>query len=82
MIGGVTYQEITNQGLQILIGNENHFLEVDNIIICAGQDSLHNLYDDLHKAGVNTHLIGGAAEAIELDAERAIEQGTKLAINF
>ena len=54
-------------------------LEVDNIVLCAGQEPLRKLLEPLRNAGVKTHLIGGADEAGELDAKRAIDQGTRLA---
>jgi 2,4-dienoyl-CoA reductase (NADPH2) len=54
-------------------------LAVDNIVLCAGQEPLRELLEPLRNAGVKTHLIGGADEATELDAKRAIDQGTRLA---
>ena len=58
---------------------EPQLLPVDNIVICAGQDPLRELYDGLVEAGQNVHLIGGADVAAELDAKRAINQGSRLA---
>ena len=54
-------------------------LEVDNVVICAGQESVRDLEDGLRRKGIEPHLIGGAALAVELDAKRAIRQGTELA---
>jgi 2,4-dienoyl-CoA reductase (NADPH2) len=76
---GVTYQEINNQGL--LIGHEggSRLLQVDNVVICAGQESERGLADQLTAEKIGHHLIGGALLAAELDAERAIRQGVELA---
>jgi len=79
MMNMVQYTKIDDQGLHIELNNESRILEVDNVIICAGQDSHRELYDDLVEAKVSVHLIGGADKAIELDAKRAIKQGTELA---
>ena len=54
-------------------------LEVDNVVICAGQESVRDLEDGLRRKGIEPHIIGGAALAVELDAKRAIRQGTELA---
>ena len=54
-------------------------LEVDNIVVCAGQEPVRDLEDELRRCGVEPHIIGGAAMAAELDAKRAIRQGTELA---
>jgi len=82
MIGGVNYEQISDQGLHISIGEDQkdaQILKVDNIIICAGQTSERTLADDLKKLGKACHIIGGADVAAELDAKRAINQGSKLA---
>ncbi len=63
----------------LLIGDKAEVLEVDNVIICAGQLPLRDLYEPLKSKGVSVHLIGGADEAKELDAKRAIDQGARLA---
>ena len=76
MMPGCEYLKIDDAGLHIRIGNEERVLDVDNIIICAGQESLTELKDGL---SVPVHLIGGAHLATELDAKRAIDQGTRLA---
>ncbi len=78
-IDGVTYEKIDDQGLHINIDGFYKLLEVDNIVICAGQEPLNALFEPLKEAGISTHIIGGAFEARELDAKMAIEQGSKLA---
>ena len=85
MISGVTYHKISDKGL--FISRENgeampELLEVDTIVLCAGQISNSELYDDLKSSGVDCHLIGGAKNAGELDAKRAIDQGTRLALSI
>ena len=79
MLGGVSYQRIDDQGLHIRVGDEERCLEVDQVVICAGQEPLRELLDPLKNAGRSVHLIGGADIAAELDAKRAIAQGSKLA---
>lgn len=79
MIPGVTYQKVDDQGLHIEVNGETRCLEVDNVIICAGQEPLRELHQGLLDAGMTTHLIGGADVAAELDAKRAINQGARLA---
>jgi 2,4-dienoyl-CoA reductase (NADPH2) len=82
MIGGVHYERITPQGLWVSIGEkrkEQRLIECDTVVLCAGQEPLRELQAPLQAAGVNVHLIGGAHEAAELDAKRAIDQGTRLA---
>ena len=80
MINGASYERISEQGLHITVDGVERVLEVDNVIICAGQEPLRAMYDDLQAAGISTHLIGGALEAGELDAKRAILNGTQLAL--
>jgi 2,4-dienoyl-CoA reductase (NADPH2) len=82
MIGGVHYERITPQGLLVSIGEkrkEQRLIECDTVVLCAGQEPLRELRAPLQAAGVSVHLIGGAHEAAELDAKRAIDQGTRLA---
>ena len=82
MIGGVNYEEITSKGLHISTGEarENpQLLEVDTIVLCAGQLPERTLADELEAAGKTPHIIGGADVAAELDAKRAISQGSILA---
>ncbi len=80
MLGEVQYQRIDDDGLHILVKGEPQVLKVDNIVICAGQEPLRELYEPLQALGIPVHLIGGADEARELDAKRAIEQATSVAI--
>mgnify|MGYP000196772489 FL=1 len=79
MINMVQYTKIDDQGLHIELNNESRILEVDNVIMCTGQNPNRELHDALVEANMNVHLIGGADEASELDAKRAIKQGTELA---
>jgi len=79
-IDEISYEKITSEGLYIIRNGESRLLDVDNIIVCAGQVSENRLYDQLVSKGVKTHLIGGAKEAGELDAKRAIEDGTLIAL--
>lgn len=78
-MNGVEYIKIDDQGLHILRNNRKEILEVDNVIICAGQLPLRTLQDPLVNAGIQVHLIGGADFAKELDAKRAINQASRLA---
>ncbi|AII09727.1 2,4-dienoyl-CoA reductase (NADPH2) [Rhodococcus wratislaviensis] len=81
-LSGVNYERIDDDGLHITFGAKREkprTLAVDNVVICAGQESVRDLVDELTVAGVTTHVIGGADVAAELDAKRAIEQGTRLA---
>ena len=79
MLGNVSYQRIDDQGLHVRIGEEDRCLEVDHVVICAGQEPLRELLEPLQQAGRSVHLIGGADVAAELDAKRAIAQGSRLA---
>lgn len=79
MMNDLTYLKIDDQGLHIEVKGEEQVLAVDNVIICAGQLPLRNLQEPLEKAGAKVHLIGGADFAAELDAKRAIDQGSRLA---
>lgn len=78
-LAGCEYVGIDDEGLHIRIDGEPRRLEVDSIVVCAGQESVRELVDPLQAAGVEAHVIGGADEAAELDAKRAIDQGTRLA---
>ena len=80
MIGGVSYQKIDDKGLHYSKDNESEVLEVDNIIICAGQESENELVYSLRGRNINYHVIGGAFMAKELDAKYAIEEGYKLGV--
>ena len=79
MIGGVTYQAITDQGLLVTRDGVEELIEVDDVVLCAGQISDRSLADRLALAGITAHVIGGADVATELDAKRAIDQGARLA---
>ena len=78
-ISGATYDRIDDAGLHLTVDGKSQVLDVDHVVVCAGQESVRGLYDDLVAAGRKVHLIGGADVAAELDAKRAIEQGTRLA---
>ncbi|MFN0298244.1 FAD-dependent oxidoreductase [Acinetobacter albensis] len=79
MIAGASYEKIDDQGLHILVNGQATVLEVDNVVICAGQEPFTAMFEQLKAEGKNVHLIGGAKEAGELDAKRAIRQGADLA---
>jgi 2,4-dienoyl-CoA reductase (NADPH2) len=79
MLHSCSYTRIDDQGLHLTVDGSPRVLEVDHVIICAGQVPDRDLVSDLESAGVAFHLIGGADVASELDAKRAIAQGTKLA---
>ncbi|MCL4682824.1 MAG: NADPH-dependent 2,4-dienoyl-CoA reductase [Rhodocyclaceae bacterium] len=79
MLAGVSYEKIDDAGLHLRLGDESQVLDVDTIVMCAGQEPRRELLDDLKKAGVAVSLIGGADVAAELDAKRAIDQGTRAA---
>ena len=79
MLSGCEYQKIDDDGLHIIVNEQTQILDVDHVIICAGQDPLRELHEPLQQLGANVHLIGGADVAAELDAKRAIDQGTRLA---
>ncbi|EMF0719025.1 NADPH-dependent 2,4-dienoyl-CoA reductase [Citrobacter freundii] len=82
MIPAVSYQKIDDEGLHVLINGEPLIFDVDHVIICAGQEPKRELVDPLHAAGKTVHLIGGCDVAMELDARRAIAQGTWLALEI
>ena len=79
MIAGVNYLNVDDNGLWIEIAGEERCLDVDNVIICAGQEPFRALVAGLEQHGIKPHLIGGADVAAELDAKRAIRQGAELA---
>ncbi|AMA46658.1 NADPH-dependent 2,4-dienoyl-CoA reductase [Pseudomonas alabamensis] len=80
MLNSVEYLKIDDAGLHVRIaGGEPQVLEVDNVVICAGQEPLRDLYEALVASGQSTHLVGGADVAAELDAKRAINQASRLA---
>jgi 2,4-dienoyl-CoA reductase (NADPH2) len=79
MLAGVSYDGIDDAGLHISIDGAAQVLEVDNVVLCTGQEPLRDLLGPLKAAGVTTHLVGGADVATELDAKRAIRQASELA---
>lgn len=79
MMSEVAYKKIDDQGLHIEVKGKTQVLDVDHVVICAGQLPLQQLYTELKDSGVAVHLIGGAKEARELDAKRAIEDAARLA---
>ncbi|HEY8266613.1 MAG TPA: FAD/NAD(P)-binding oxidoreductase, partial [Steroidobacteraceae bacterium] len=79
MLAGVTYERIDDRGLAIRVGAESRMLAVDNVVICAGQEPRLDLLAGLASAGIKAHLIGGSKLATELDARRAIDDGSRLA---
>ena len=79
MINAVSYNKIDDDGLHITLKGKPQIIEVDTIVICAGQESNRELKEGLESAGMTVHLIGGAERAVELDAKRAIDQGARLA---
>ena len=80
MIAGVTYNKIDDAGLHISVGDQQSVIAADTIVLCAGQEPQRELQAELLAAGCSVHLIGGADEATELDAKRAIKQGFELAL--
>jgi len=81
-LSGVNYERIDDDGLHITFGPKRtgaRVLPVDNVVICAGQESVRGLETVLRDKGIAVHVIGGAARAAELDAKRAIREGTELA---
>jgi 2,4-dienoyl-CoA reductase (NADPH2) len=82
MWSGVTYRRVDDLGLHITREGKDYTLNVDNVVICAGQEPLRELEAGLKAKGITPHLIGGADVAAELDAKRAIDQGTRLALKI
>ena len=80
MLAGVKYDKIDDAGLHIRVDGAAQLLAVDTIVICAGQEPRRELVAGLEAAGIPIQLIGGADVATELDAKRAIEQGTEVAL--
>ncbi|QUX29220.1 NADPH-dependent 2,4-dienoyl-CoA reductase [Nocardiopsis akebiae] len=78
-VAGAEYDRIDDEGLHLTVDGEKRVLDVDTVVVCAGQEPLRDLADELTASGRAVHLIGGADEAAELDAKRAIDQGTRLA---
>ena len=82
MLAAVEYQRIDDSGLHITVGEQPRTLAVDSVVVCAGQESRRDLYDELVAANMPTHVVGGADVAAELDAKRAIDQATALAVSL
>ena len=82
MLAGVTYDKIDDEGLHVHLGKEAVTLAVDNVVVCAGQTPNRDLVDALLQAGQIVHVVGGADEARELDAKRAIAQAARLAAHL
>jgi 2,4-dienoyl-CoA reductase (NADPH2) len=81
-LSGVNYERVSDEGLHISFGPNRQrprLLTVDNVVVCAGQEPVRDVEDELRRIGIDPHIIGGAAFAVELDAKRAIKQGTELA---
>ncbi|WP_449446269.1 oxidoreductase [Thermomonas brevis] len=79
MLGGVEYLGMDEAGLHIRVDGSDQTLAVDHVVVCAGQEPRRELFDDLVARGGKPHLIGGAKLAAELDAKRAIDEGSRLA---
>ncbi|MYT78005.1 2,4-dienoyl-CoA reductase (NADPH2) [Streptomyces sp. MnatMP-M77] len=79
MIAGASYDLIDDEGIHLTVDRERRVLPVDTVVLCAGQEPRRDLYEELRAGAVPVHLIGGADVAAELDAKRAIRQGTELA---
>ncbi|HET9046544.1 MAG TPA: NADPH-dependent 2,4-dienoyl-CoA reductase, partial [Casimicrobiaceae bacterium] len=82
MLAGVVYDRIDERGLHITVDGAPQVLDVDTIVICAGQEPRRDLVPELAARGIDATLIGGADVAVELDAKRAIDQGTRVALSL
>jgi 2,4-dienoyl-CoA reductase (NADPH2) len=82
MIAGATYRRIDDDGLHVTVADEERCIPADTVVICAGQEPLDALAAALPADGPPVHRIGGAREAVELDAVRAIREGFELALSF
>ena len=81
-IAGVTYRRIDDEGVHISVGDEDRTIPADSVILCTGQDSVLDLEDALSERNFPVHRIGGANFAAELDAKRAVEEGTRVALGL
>jgi 2,4-dienoyl-CoA reductase (NADPH2) len=79
IMAGVSYERIDDAGLHILADGVPRVIEADTIVICAGQESNRGLFDELRAADIEAYVVGGAKEASELDAMRAVEEGVRIA---
>ena len=82
MLSGVEYVKIDDAGLHIVVDGAPQVLDVDTVVICAGQEPRRELVAALEAAGIKPQLIGGADVAVELDAKRAVDQGTRVAMTL
>ena len=82
MLGGIGYERFDDEGLHVTVDGKPQVLPVDSVVICAGQEPNRALADALTAEGIPVHIIGGADVAAELDAKRAIDQGTRLAASI
>ncbi|MBL7542541.1 MAG: NADPH-dependent 2,4-dienoyl-CoA reductase [Bdellovibrionaceae bacterium] len=82
MMNSVVYQKVDDEGLHIQVRGQTHILPVDHVVICAGQESLRDLWEELNSSNIPTTVIGGADVAQELDAKRAIDQGFRVALRL
>jgi 2,4-dienoyl-CoA reductase (NADPH2) len=80
MWSGVAYEGIDDDGLHVRVGGEAKLLRVDTVVVCAGQEPQRELAGPLEAAAIAHTVIGGADVAAELDAKRAIDQGTRVAL--
>jgi len=78
IMAAVTYEQIDDRGLHVLVDGKPELIEADTIVICAGQVSNRSLFDELRSLGIDVHIIGGAKEAAELDAMRAVDEGVRI----
>ncbi|MEU5808749.1 NADPH-dependent 2,4-dienoyl-CoA reductase [Streptomyces sp. NPDC047718] len=78
-VAGAAYDRVDDEGLHITVDGEQRLVPADTVVLCTGQEPRRDLYEALRAAGIEAHLIGGADVAAELDAKRAIRQGTELA---
>ncbi len=78
-VSGASYDKVDDAGLHLTVDGSPVLVPCDHVVVCAGQESVRSLYDELVRAGAAVHLVGGADVAAELDAKRAIEQGTRVA---
>ncbi|MFF4325088.1 FAD-dependent oxidoreductase [Streptomyces sp. NPDC001591] len=78
-VAGASYERIDDEGLHITVDGEPRLVPADTVVLCTGQEPRRDLYEALRAEGIEAHLIGGADVAAELDAKRAIRQGTELA---
>jgi len=81
-LASVAYRKIDDAGVHISVGGEERLVPADTVILCTGQDSVVELPKALQQSGISVHIVGGANLAAELDAKRAIEEGTRAALTL